>query len=227
MRSGSGGRRAKLNLDLFCSPLANQQVFLALDVIGNCLVHRVASHAERMAVDDTRKRNHADVGRPASDVDDHAPARLRNRQARANRGRHSLFHQVHLARPRAVGTVPDGTPFHLGDSRGNADYHARTDEAALPVSLLYEVIEHFLGGVEIGNHAVSHRLDGRDAPGRAANHCFRFAADRLDTSVHGVQGHNRWLIQDNAVAAGEDARVGRTEVDGKIVRKHGKRAEQH
>src|SRR5687767_11710343 len=92
---------------------------------------------------------------------------------------------------------------------------------------LDEVVQHLLCGVEIGNHAVAHRLDGRDATRRSTDHGLCFAADGFNFGVHGVQGDDGRLAQDDALTARKDACVGCPKIDGEVVGEHGERTEQH
>ena len=40
--------------------------------------------------------------------------------------------------------------------------------------------------------------------------------DRLDFTLGGVEGDDRRLVEDNAAALGEDAGIGRAEIDGEV-----------
>ena len=122
-------RRAELDLDPLGRPLADEQVVLALDVLRDRLVHRVAGDADRLAVDDAGQRDDRDVGRAAADVHDHVAGRFGDRQPGADRRGHRLFDQVHLAGLRAIGAVLDRAPLDLRDLRRHADDDARADEA--------------------------------------------------------------------------------------------------
>ena len=82
---------------------------------------------------------------------------------------------------------------------------------------LDEVGEHPLGGVEVGDDAVAQRLDRRHVAGRAAQHFLGLRAHGLDALLRGVEGDDRRLVEDDAAAGGEDAGVGRAEIDGEIV----------
>ena len=158
-------RGPELDLDALGRALADEQVVLAADELRDRLVHRVAGHAHRLAVDDAGQRDDRDVGGAAADVDDHVARGFGDRQAGADRRRHPLLDEVHLARLGAVGAVLHGAALDLGDLRRHADDDARADEPLAAVRLLDEVAEHLLGGVEVGDDAVAHRPDGRDAAG--------------------------------------------------------------
>jgi hypothetical protein len=86
------------------------------------------------------------------------------------------------------------------------------------VRLLDEVGQHLLGDLEVGDDAVLHRLDRHDVAGRAPEHLLGVLADRLDAAVHLVDRDDRRLVDDDALARGVDAGVGRAEVDREIAR---------
>ena len=89
--------------------------------------------------------------------------------------------------------------------------------------LLNEVIQHLLGDLEIGNHAVFHRLDGDDVAGGAAEHLLGLFADGLDFTGVLVDGDDGGFVDDDALATRIHERVGGAEVDGQIA---GENAEQ-
>ena len=216
-RSSSGKAEPISHLDLLGGPLADEQVVRLLDVLDDRLVHLVARHPHRLAVDDARERDDGDVGGAAADVDDHVAGRLGDRHAGADRRRHRLLDQVHLAGLGAVGAVLDGALLHLRDLRRHADDDARADPHVAVVGLLDEVGEHLLGDFEVSDDAVLHRLDGHDVAGRAAQHLLGLLAHRLDPAVDLVDGHDRGLVDDDPLPARVDAGVGRAEIDGEVA----------
>ena len=167
------------------------------------------------------QRDDGDVGGAAADVDHHVARRLLDRQAGADRRRHRLLDQVHLAGLGAVGAVLDRALLHLGDLGRHADDDPRPHPDRPVVRLLDEVGQHLLGDVEVGDDAVLHRLDGDDVAGRAAEHLLGFTADGLDAAVQLVDRDDRRLVDDDALALGVDAGVGRAEVDGEVSREGG------
>jgi hypothetical protein len=70
---------------------------------------------------------------------------------------------------------------------------------------------------EVGDDAVLHRLDRHDVAGRAPEHLLGFLADRLNLAGHLVNGNDRGLVDDNALAARVDARIGGAEIDSEIA----------
>ena len=70
---------------------------LALDVLRDGLVHGVAGHADRLAVDDAGERDDGDVGRAAADVHDHVAGGFGDRQPGADRRGHRFLDEVHFA----------------------------------------------------------------------------------------------------------------------------------
>ena len=85
------------------------------------------------------------------------------------------------------------------------------------VRLLDEVVQHLLGDFEVGDDAVFHRLDGDDVAGRAAQHFLRLFADGLHFAGVLVDGDDGRLVDDDALAARVDQRVGGAEIDGQIA----------
>src|SRR5262249_1781062 len=145
--------------------LADEQVIFALQVVHDGLIHLVAGHAHGTRIHDAAERDHGDVGGAAADVHHHVTAGLSNRQAGADRGDHGLLHQVNFARLGAVGRVHHSALFDLRDLGRHADHDARVHQHLAVVRLLDEIVQHFLGDLEVGDDAVLHGLDGDDVAG--------------------------------------------------------------
>ena len=169
------------------------------------------------------KRDDGDIRGAAADIDHHVAGGLGDGQTGADRRHHRLLHQVHFARFGAIGRIDDRALFHLRDLAGNADHDARMHQHLAAVRLLNEVAEHALGDFEVGDDAVLHRPDGDDIARRAAEHFFRFFADGFDLAVVLVDGDDGRLVDNDALSFGEDQRVRRPEIDGKVG---GEEAEQ-
>ena len=101
---------------------------------------------------------------------------------------------------------------------GHTDNHLGLGEIAALMNLANEMFDHFFGHVEIGNHAVAHRPDCLDRSRGPAQH-------QLGILTHGKHflfaileliGHDRWLIQDDALALHIDKRVCRAQINGHI-----------
>src|SRR5207249_509328 len=75
------------------------------------------------------------------------------------------------------------------------------------------VPEHVRGDLEVGDDSVPKRTDRANCGGCTPDHPASLLADR----VHGIGGlvdrNHGWLEDDDALAANEDERVRRTEVD--------------
>ncbi len=84
------------------------------------------------------------------------------------------------------------------------------------MSLMNEVIEHFLGYVEIRNNAVAQRPDGHDVARCAADHLLGFGADSQDLLGLFFDRHDRRFIDDNAAIANIDQGVCCPQVDADI-----------
>jgi hypothetical protein len=170
--AGHPHRGSQRHLDSLGSGLADHQVVLAADGRGDRLIHLVAADPERRAVGKAAQRQHRDLSRAASDVDDHGAHRLGNGKARADRRRHRLLDQPHLGRAGVGGGVADRPALHRRRARGDADddlgKRGKRDWAA--VRLVDEVLDHLLGDVEIGDDPVAQRPDRLDVVGCLAHH---------------------------------------------------------
>ena len=82
------------------------------------------------------------------------------------------------------------------------------DQHLAVVRLLDKVVQHLLGDFEVGNDAVLHRLDGHDVAGGAPQHLFGFLAHGFYFAGVLVDGHNRGLVDNNALAGRVDQCVG-------------------
>ena len=83
------------------------------------------------------------------------------------------------------------------------------DQHLAVVRLLNEVVQHFLGDLEVGDDAVLHRLDGDDIAGSAAKHLLGLFANRLHFAGIFVDGDDGGLVDDDAFAARVDQGVRR------------------
>jgi hypothetical protein len=85
-----------------------------------------------------------------------------------------------------------------------------------------ELLEHLLGHGEVGDHAVLHRTNDGNGARRLAEHLLGALADGLNR-LFGVRatfhadGHDRRLIEHDALAAHVDQGIGGTEVDGQVI----------
>ena len=170
-------------------------------------------------IDDSRERDHRDVGRAAADVDDHVARRLGDRQPGADCRHHRLLDEIDLRRAGFLRRVAHRALLDLGDLARDTDDDPRMDVHLAAVRLLDEVAEHPLGDLEIGDHAVLHRADRLDVAGRAAEHLFRLGADRFDLVGQFVEHDDRRLAHDDAAIPGIDEGIGGAEVDRQVVRK--------
>ena len=135
------------------------------------------------------------------------PRGLFDRQARADRRGHGLLHQIDFAGARAISRILHGALFHRRDFAGHADHDARMHQHAPVVRLLDEIGEHLFGDLEIGDHAVLHRLDGHHVARRAAQHVLGFAAHRHHFAAVLVDGHDGRLVHHDALSLCENTSV--------------------
>ena len=92
------------------------------------------------------------------------------------------------------------------------------------VHLADELLQHLLGDGEVGDDAVLHRADHGDLPWRLAKHVLGARADGLDRffgvrpAFHADRDDRR-LVEDDALAALVNQRIGRAEVDREVIGK--------
>ena len=154
---------------------------------------------------------------PPADIHDHVAARFRDGQARSDGRHHRLLDQIDLAGLRAQRRFLHRPLFHLGDLRGDADDDPRAQQVIAAVGLLDEVLQHHLGDVEVGDHAVLHRLDRDDVGRRPAEHLLGFVPDREDLLVVPVKRDNGRLVDHDSAPFGVDQGVRGAEIDGQIT----------
>ena len=90
------------------------------------------------------------------------------------------------------------------------------------MDLLDELFEHLLGHGEIGDNPVFHRADCRDIARGTAEHLLCRQAYFLDDLLAVRPAllpdcDHRGLVEDDALAANIDQRIGGTEVDRQVV----------
>ena len=83
-----------------------------------------------------------------------------------------------------------------------------------------EMLDHFLGHLEVGDDAVSQRADGLNIARRAAEHLLGFVADGQDmlAAFDFGERYDRGLVEDNAAAFDIDQRIRRPQIDGHVGR---------
>ncbi|MGF6699104.1 hypothetical protein OKW38_003716 [Paraburkholderia sp. MM5496-R1] len=189
--------------------------------------------AHRALVHDAAERDHADFCRAAADVDDHRTRCFRHRQARADRGSHRFFDQIHLRGARAVRGFLDRATLDLGRTARHADDDPRRRrEHARFVSSLDELLDHLLGDGEVGDHAIFHRADRLDVARHLAEHLLGFLADCLNGllavgAAFLADRHDRRFVENDALAAHVDKGVGGAEVNRQIVREVAAQKTEH
>src|SRR5215207_9507077 len=196
------------DLDLFGRPLADAQVVLALDVVGNGFVEAVAPDSQGASDDDPVERDHRDLGGAAADVDNHIARGIGDRHASPD-GRSQRFgDQKSLARPGGEGGVPHGPPFDAGHPGRNADHDLWPHQREAAAALVDEVAQHLLGDDVVGDHPVSHRAHDFDRLARlATKHIARFQPDRFHLAVFGGDRYDGRLVYDDATTTEKDEDV--------------------
>ena len=216
-------RGTDFHLDLLGGSLTDQQIVFPFQVIHDSFVHLISGHAHGTRVNDAAQRNHRNVRCAAANVDHHVAAGLGDGQSGADRRYHGLLDQMHFAGLGAIGRIHDRAFFHLRNLRRDTNHDARMHQHLAVVRLLNEIVQHLLGDLEIGNHAVFHGLNGDDVAGRAAQHFLRFFANSFHFARVLVDGDDGRLIHHDALAPGVYQGVRRSQVDSQVA---GENAEQ-
>jgi hypothetical protein len=68
------------------------------------------------------------------------------------------------------------------------------------MSFAYEVLEHLLGHLKVGDHTIFHRADGDDVAGGPAKHLLGLLADGLDFVSHLVYCDNGRLTDNDSAS---------------------------
>lgn len=86
------------------------------------------------------------------------------------------------------------------------------------MDFIYEIFQHFLSDIKVGDDAVFERADSSNIGGCATKHAFGIVAYRDDTVAVPFFpiGYDRRLVENNAVASSVDKRIGCTKINGKI-----------
>jgi hypothetical protein len=132
----------------------------------------------------------------------------------------TLLYQMNFAGLRPVRRIHNGPFLNLRNLTRNANHNARMHHALAVVMCLHdEVIQHLLGVAEVRDHTVLHRLDGDNVARSSSQHLLGFFADGLHLIGLRIDGNDRRLVDDDALATRVHQRVGRAQVDRQIVRK--------
>src|SRR5579859_7937822 len=128
---------------------------------------------------------------------------------------------MRFARAGFNGRVVDRPSLDLGYTRRNTDHDARFGhDCESFVHLPDEVMEHQLRDVKIADDAVFERPHRDNVRGRSTDHAFGIRAHGERTFGFGIDGHYRWLIDDDALAAHEHERIGRAKIDADVTGEH-------
>ena len=219
-----GERRggADLDLDAFGGLLADHEVVRLFHVPDDRFVHVVSRDADARALGDVGERHDGDLGRAAADVDDHGGGGLGDGESGTDGCGHGLLDEEDAASTGAFGGVEDGAFLDGGDPGGDGDDDAGADEVGSALDLADEVIEHRLGDLEVGDHAVLERTDGGDGAGGFAEHFLGDPADGVpvvesDDLVGALAySDDGGFVEHDALTTHADERVAGTQVDPHI-----------
>ena len=209
---------ADLNLDDLCRALADLDAEQIAQVHGDGFVHAVARKAKARGRHDAAQGDDGHLGGAAADVDDHRACRFGDGQIGAHRRSHRLFDKVRLAGTRLDGGLEDGALLDGRGAAGNADDNARLGLPRVLADrrLVDERREHGLRHVVVGDDAVFERMLGGERLGRVVDHVLRLVADGENAMGALLDGDDRGLVDDDALARHRDERVRGSKVDGHI-----------
>src|SRR5215210_2288983 len=208
--------RGSLPLQRLGGLLADRKAVHPAHEAGDGLVEVVAADPQRLRHHDPAHRDHGDLTGAAAHVDHDVPGGLGDRQIGADRSRYRLLDQVDATGARRQTGLLERAVLDLRDPGRRTHHDLGVGEAAA-VHAAQEVAQHLLGHLEVGDHTVTQRTDGRDRGRRTADHAAGLVADGVDLAGGLVQRHNRRLGRNDPLAAEVDERVGRTEVDRNIA----------
>jgi hypothetical protein len=216
-----GGGQAEPISFLIRSALASP-IMVTADIGDDRLIHLVAADAHRARINDAAEGEHSHLGRATTDIDDHRARGLLDRQTRADRGGHGLLDEEHAPGAGELRGFLNGAPLHRGRARRHADHDLRAHKGPPIMHLADEMLDHFLGDLEIGDDAVSHRADRLDIAGGATEHHLGRVADGFDDllAVAYLERDDGGLVQDDPPAFDIDEGVGGAEIDRHVGRNH-------
>src|SRR5690606_30070763 len=109
----AGVGRANLDLDLFCSCLADQDPVVATYVVDERIIEAGTADAHGPGVHDACQGDDSDLRSSVADVEHHRAAGLVHRQAGADCSRHRLLAETHPSRACAFCGFLDRTTLDL------------------------------------------------------------------------------------------------------------------
>src|SRR5690606_30406091 len=207
-------------LDALGGGIADQAAVVTAHVGDDGFVEFVTTHPNRVGVDDAVQGDDGNFSGTAADVDNHGTAGFFYRQAGTDGRCHGLFNEEYFTSSGAQGGLTNGLAFNLGRLAGHAHQNprARGNEAVF-VNFVNKVLEHFFSDDEVSDHAIFHRADGGDVPGRAAEHAFRFGAHGRDhfLGATGAYGNNGGFVQHDAATTYVNQCVGGAQINGQVA----------
>ena len=138
-------------------------------------------------------------------------------QPGADRRGHRLLDDVDPPGAGLVAGLLDRALLHRGDPARHADDHPGLGEVAAPVHQRDEVPQHLLGRLEVGDHAVLERPDHRDLLRGPPDHPLGVVPDRDELAGGLVDRDDARLVDQHALAADVDERVGGAQVHGHVT----------
>ena len=172
---------ADLVLDALGRGFTDQATVVATDVADDRFVKLVATDTDGLGVNHTVQGDDGHFSGTTTDIDHHGTGRFGDRQAGTDGSSHRFVDQVDLTGTGAQCGLLDGATLNLSGTARHTHQHTRAGaEIVVVVNLLDEVLQHLLGHVEIGDHAVFHRADRGDVARGTAQHLLGGMTDSSD-----------------------------------------------
>ena len=208
---------ADADFDLLRRRARYKNFVVLADVGDDRLVERVAADADRPRRRHAAGGDHGAVGDAAAEVDDHLAGNGSHVQLCAERRRQRSLDQVRTPRAGFQRGLDHGAFLDLGDAGRHGDDRTRLDERVAD-DLANESGKQPFGHVVVGHGAALHRAHRLDVAGRAAHHVPRLRANAKHLTVVFVDGNDRRLTQNDALAVREDHHVRRAEINAQITK---------
>ena len=120
-----GQGRADVDLDGFGSALTHANVVGTAHVLLDVLGEVITSGADALVAHDTTQRDHSDLGRTTTDVNNHVALGGQHVETDTQSGCHGLVNHVNVTSASMLTGVADGADLDLGRTRGDTYDHAQ------------------------------------------------------------------------------------------------------
>ena len=191
---------------------------LAADILHHRLVELVAGDLDGSGLNHAAQRDDGNISGTAADVNDHVAVGLSDVDTRADGSGHRLLNEVGPAGASLNTGVDHGALLNLGDAGGHTDEQAGLKEGE-GGNLLDKLLEHPLGHVVVGDHALTQGTHGNDVAGGTAQHSLGVGAHLQQLAGVFIHGHHGGLAQNNALSLDVYQNRGGAQVDPDVFAK--------